>query len=314
MKPMRISIWQQWASNHSGFFWVVGTFADTSEAQRAHDELRDLLIRIDRWHRENPVESAKAYNSGSREPVPPEAEIAREYGVAWPESIDWTNWSHRLASRSDVGVALAGEDKTTEPNYLIAEALALVGNALYVSSPDQTWMGVEPFASLVRQLGAKSLFAIDMELLESGLDYKRWGIQLTCTAASEAIVHKVYSEINAYFDDPRELNEKELPPWGDYRGNLAKTMEMDSVLQHKQAEMLIRKIDRRLQFVVEPYRLQEHKRILGFHAGKIRKDGSRLVFELDIYGELALAALVAYLEVMVCKDLTCDVVQREGAS
>lgn len=45
---MRLSIRQQFSSNHSGFFWVVGTFNTVSDAQSAFNELRDILFTIDK--------------------------------------------------------------------------------------------------------------------------------------------------------------------------------------------------------------------------------------------------------------------------
>src|SRR5512134_2232005 len=49
---MRISIWQQWACNHSGGFTVVGTFESSEWAVAAADEVRRLLQGLADWYSE----------------------------------------------------------------------------------------------------------------------------------------------------------------------------------------------------------------------------------------------------------------------
>jgi hypothetical protein len=62
---MRVSIWQQFSSNHSGHFWVVGTFKTVEDAQKAYDELRAMLTEIDRWHREHQGEALQPVQAWS---------------------------------------------------------------------------------------------------------------------------------------------------------------------------------------------------------------------------------------------------------
>ncbi|GIV96508.1 MAG: hypothetical protein KatS3mg057_1165 [Herpetosiphonaceae bacterium] len=57
---MRLSVWQQFSSKHSGFFWVVGHFKTIKQAREAYGELRAMLQEIDRWHQEHPAESRAA--------------------------------------------------------------------------------------------------------------------------------------------------------------------------------------------------------------------------------------------------------------
>lgn len=47
---MRISIWQQFSSNHSSGFTVVGEFATRSEAENAANKIREILYRLKDWH------------------------------------------------------------------------------------------------------------------------------------------------------------------------------------------------------------------------------------------------------------------------
>src|SRR5579871_721435 len=86
---MKVSIWQQFSSNHSGAYFVVGVFASDGEARRAENELKDILRTIDAWHRANP--HAAENNDGTL--FPPEREAAEKYHAEWLHAIDWTNWA-----------------------------------------------------------------------------------------------------------------------------------------------------------------------------------------------------------------------------
>ncbi len=89
---MKISIWQQWASNHSTRFTVVGTFASAAEATKTANELKRLVTKIAQW-----LESNDYFNGGEywdKNPdmplSPPEIEISETYNVEWSQhSMDW---------------------------------------------------------------------------------------------------------------------------------------------------------------------------------------------------------------------------------
>ena len=49
---MRISIWQQFSSNHSSSFTIIGTFENSEAAQRAAIEFRAILEKIVGWYQE----------------------------------------------------------------------------------------------------------------------------------------------------------------------------------------------------------------------------------------------------------------------
>jgi hypothetical protein len=53
---VRISIWQQFASNHSGGFKIVGVFLTPQEAAQALDRLRTMLETIDQARALEPLD------------------------------------------------------------------------------------------------------------------------------------------------------------------------------------------------------------------------------------------------------------------
>jgi len=86
---MRIKIWQEFSSNNSARFTVVGIFETASAAQTATDKLMNMIRSILDWYQ-------KSENAGLQEqwdsmpPSPPEIQIAKQYNINWsPISLDW---------------------------------------------------------------------------------------------------------------------------------------------------------------------------------------------------------------------------------
>src|SRR5579863_2710451 len=88
---MRISIWQQFSSNHSSDFTLVGEFRSVDDAQRAGDELRHILQTVVDWYVAHPEVDEARFTEGSCLPSPAEIEFAKQYGVELNSAygIDW---------------------------------------------------------------------------------------------------------------------------------------------------------------------------------------------------------------------------------
>src|SRR5690348_11182422 len=91
---MRISIWQQFSSNNSSYFTLVGEFTDPEQALRAASELSRLLIGIGKWYEQPENRAARNAISppryGTDQPLSPiEAEFAAKYNIEWGPAIDW---------------------------------------------------------------------------------------------------------------------------------------------------------------------------------------------------------------------------------
>src|SRR6266498_1068126 len=90
---MRVAIWQQFSSNHSARFTVVGRFDTPTKADGAAHELKHILQVIADWYNVHP-ELIKAWDTRSSQnapaPTEPEMQFSQQYGVDWSKtSIDW---------------------------------------------------------------------------------------------------------------------------------------------------------------------------------------------------------------------------------
>jgi hypothetical protein len=178
---MRLSIWQQYSSNHSGAYFVVGIFATNEDALHAENELKDMLRSIDVWHRANP--HAAEHSDGSL--FPPEREAAEKYHAEWPQSIEWTNWADYYL-----------EGHPSFPNFQAAigaaanieESLSTAANALFAHNPDQTWMTMQPFKSLIEYFGAETI-GFDFE---HSAGWETCFFRVTGTAPEETTAQKLH--------------------------------------------------------------------------------------------------------------------------
>ena len=87
---MQVSIWQQFSSNHSSRFTVVGEFETPEAAQKAADILRQFAETIRQWYAENP-DADEDWNAGGPVlPIPPELEFSRQHNIEWGDHAhDW---------------------------------------------------------------------------------------------------------------------------------------------------------------------------------------------------------------------------------
>src|ERR1700694_4438633 len=80
---MRISIWQQFSSNHSGGFEVVGVFASEEQAEVIEKQLHEMFRRIAdfRGYEHTEHEGALTW---------PETEYSQQFSIPWSlYSINW---------------------------------------------------------------------------------------------------------------------------------------------------------------------------------------------------------------------------------
>ncbi len=87
---MRVSIWQQWASNHSVWFSVVGTFSDYETATAAATEIRLSLQQIQDYWKQIKLEDQREWDNETLSP--PEEAIKQHYGIEW-HPVDWYKYS-----------------------------------------------------------------------------------------------------------------------------------------------------------------------------------------------------------------------------
>jgi hypothetical protein len=117
MKVMRISMWQQFASNNSTSFTVVGKFESAEDAERAAFELRHVMRLLGEARRNHGIE----------------AELQVKYPVSWTSDIDWSYW-----------VEYNDED----------DPVSTFRDIVVINQPHPSiWYGPQPFDEILKRLG-----------------------------------------------------------------------------------------------------------------------------------------------------------------
>ncbi|QPC83690.1 hypothetical protein G4Y79_04725 [Phototrophicus methaneseepsis] len=179
---MKISIWQQFGSNHSSDFTVVGTFKSVSDAEQAAQTLLEIFgyiveQRID-------IYDAKL--------VPAEVWYAEQYNIAWDRHLDW--------------LYNADQQVTQLENTVIVSS--------YVAS---TWMGAAVIDELLPKLGAS--VQQDGEMSNGGLIVTVTArVPHSATAQRlEQVTNDYLSALASYLDSPDYTSmPSPISPWAFY--------------------------------------------------------------------------------------------------
>jgi hypothetical protein len=185
---MKVSIWQQWASNHSAEFIVVGVFETAESAQHAASEIKRLLTMLTDYYSEHEhglVEDDKG--------TPLEIAFAKQYQIPaehWP-GIDWID-----------------EDSDVE------DAVQTLGRMVSVENSDETHSGMEPFNRLLERLGGQVFFTTE--------DEGEIVVNLMCTAPDDAVANRIYDVFTRFF---QTYDEKILSSLGDFPAMYEETFD-----------------------------------------------------------------------------------------
>ncbi len=193
---MRISIWHQFASNHSNEFSIVGTFETVEAAQKAYAELREMLREIAEWYHYNPLD----YDLLS----PAEEHFAQHFGVEWLSPLD-------CFDRSD-------------PDAYV-DMIYCLDTHILIASPFQPHSTGKPLADIMAKLGGQVIADLgDFSL--TGID-----VTLQCLAPDETIAQEIYEQVVEYFRYLRGISK--IPPWIGY-GENGRDPRTDAYIQAKQ--------------------------------------------------------------------------------
>ncbi len=169
---MRISIWQQFSSNHSGGFNLIGQFETIEEAEKAYLIIQDMLKTVSDYYAEHP-ELEEDYQD-YRWLTPPEEELAKKHSLSnWERSLDWAAGS--------------------------GGKLSHYRNLIFLSDYGETWLDAEPFDELLPKFGAI------VKIWNNGIDDTKPTVSIRCAAPSEKeaveLVKQLYSSV-AYTSEP----------------------------------------------------------------------------------------------------------------
>jgi hypothetical protein len=168
---MKISIWQQFSSNHSANFELVGQFRTVEEAEKAYATLLDILTVI------------AQYNEGNIErenPTFAEVEFGKEYGFEWQERVDWL-WE----------VAEVEENLGRFENWVW---VASVSNQPYNSG---SYLNIQ---KIMERLNANTW--ISEELGRGG----EFGVNLTCEFKDPAQLNTLFEALEVHFTPISKYN------------------------------------------------------------------------------------------------------------
>jgi hypothetical protein len=131
---MRIVLWQQFSSNHSGWFTLVGSFDTSETAELAAERLTRLFRDIADWYQKPENEaSLHLFWEDFVPPTPPEIEFANELGVDWGQfGLDWLSIPGSLSGRVEID-----------------------GQSVLIQPTDLTTDGPEPIDHVLERMGAK---------------------------------------------------------------------------------------------------------------------------------------------------------------
>ena len=190
---MRISIWQEFSSNNSARFTVVGIFETATAAKDAADKLMDMIKSIVEWY-QKPENAGLQEQWDSPPPSPPEIQIAKQHNIEWSEiSLDWT-W---------VDADGNGPVKAFEKIVFV--------------DGTESWLGSSPADKLVQILGGKALVdgVITLDQIGEPGTIGTVSLELLCIAPNSNVAEKIHNEIVAYQnrreEDPQRMFET---PWG----------------------------------------------------------------------------------------------------
>lgn len=120
---MRLSLWQQFSSNNSAHFTIVGVFESPEIATNRAKQLDDVMQRIGNWHQEHPDESEELWERGGGI-TDVEKAVAEEYKIDWPNPVWWFGNYKILIHKQFVVVSqIFGADSGAYPINKLLEAL-----------------------------------------------------------------------------------------------------------------------------------------------------------------------------------------------
>jgi hypothetical protein len=176
---MKISLWQQFSSNHSSSCFIVGQFESEEKAQQVEQEMRILLQSIIDWWQQFPE---SAWDTIANDllarglPTPPEQAYKEKYALKdWSTTIfiDWL-W-----------------DQTA------LEALHRVGTLVSINqmaSSISSWDGISPFEEIFQKWGGK----IMMDVAEGDIPLK---INFRGTAPDEHTAQNIMAQAHQQLEN-----------------------------------------------------------------------------------------------------------------
>lgn len=133
---MRISVWQQFSSNHSASFTVIGVFEDPTIAQTAAETIRGAVQQITDWYAEHEVERDAVVRESVSPPTQAELQVCEQFDITCQWAVDWL---------ADCGLDEGHINHFYQ--FVTVSNVAETGGC-------ETWSGADLFESLMEKLAS----------------------------------------------------------------------------------------------------------------------------------------------------------------
>jgi hypothetical protein len=176
---MRTHIWQQFSSNHSASFVLVGQFETEQLAENVKGEIAAIVREVQDWwsqHKESEWHAIENELRRTHRSTPPEQAAKQRYGLnLWAIPTNFLDWV-----RHDE--ALKGVFR--------------LGTLVFVQSAGETWQPPNPFNDIMEKLGGRVVQDIEGDDTQIVLN-------LRMTAPDEQTAKALYT----YIVEDEELEE-----------------------------------------------------------------------------------------------------------
>ena len=205
---MQIHIWQQFSSNHSADFTVVGEFDSPETARTAAETLRDMIQYIVEWHFANPdAYPFKLEAAENMPPSPAEQALAQQYGIEWHDYHEWLKLDPIVDDEWEI--------------YL--NSVVSLDKFVFINNARPTAAPFSPFADVINRLGGRAHY-------ETDAGYGKMILNLTCAAPDPQTAQSLRDDLEGqYMDEDAvvfEATEAKMP-WG---WEMARPFELDDIL------------------------------------------------------------------------------------
>lgn len=204
---MKLTLWQQFSSNHSSHFTIIGVFPSPDAAQQTANRLLQLLQQIDDWFEQPENAAAKTRRQHYYETAPvsdPEKQISEQYAIPWYSySLDW------IYNRRGI----------------------VVSDRFVFIYPGETWQGAKPLADLLAKFGSETGIQgyVEDKTEPNRVVNARLMFNIDCLASDEAAAQAIVDDITTYLkatvDDPQGTHDTpwtaNLPSYSAFSGEIS---------------------------------------------------------------------------------------------
>jgi hypothetical protein len=219
---MKVTRWQQFSSNHSAEYTIVGVFDSVDEAKEATEAIRTMVTEIRQWTAQNET----LLQDLDSKPTPIENHYAQKYNIDWVESIDWLQYDYQQKFR---------EFYRRNPQDNISQ----YRNLVFVTDPGDsvTKQTGHQFANLVKAFGGKSFsYVMHGEFPATHHEiFSVFTVDLSCEAPDIATAKTVFSTLQSHFEhnNPRT---KKITPWAKYNPYISRYLVFMNGNNYQSAE------------------------------------------------------------------------------